>query len=144
MQIGERLRIARDTIGYTLEKVAAETGIGQSSLCEFENGKREPRFSQLSRLAEFYKRPLEFFLSDKSPIEDIMLWREPPPNDEQIKETEAQFRQLCEQFHRLELLMNEPQGASLPQARARDQFTFTMPSLPRIQAVLVGEIPSAL
>jgi len=44
MQIGDRLRAARRAAGYTLERVARETGIGASSLSEFENDKREPRF----------------------------------------------------------------------------------------------------
>ena len=40
MNIGERLKIARNAIGYTLEKASQESGIGQSSLSEFENDKR--------------------------------------------------------------------------------------------------------
>jgi Zn-dependent peptidase ImmA (M78 family)/DNA-binding XRE family transcriptional regulator len=125
MQVGERLRIARNAIGYTLEKTAAETGIGQSSLSEFENGKREPKFSQLSRLAELYKRSVEFFLSSEPLIEDVMLWRDAPAQEEQIKETEGEFRQLCEQYHRLELLMGESKAVSLPQAQgSRDTFSY--------------------
>jgi transcriptional regulator with XRE-family HTH domain len=50
MDIGQRLKIARESIGYTLEKASQESGIGQSSLSEFENNKREPKFSHLSKL----------------------------------------------------------------------------------------------
>lgn len=125
MQLGKRLRIARNAIGYTLEKTAAETGIGQSSLSEFENDKREPRFSQLSRLAEFYKRSVEFFLSDEPLTEDVMLWRDAPSQEEQVKKTEAEFHQLCEQYHRLELLMGESEAVNLPQAQgSREAFSF--------------------
>jgi Zn-dependent peptidase ImmA (M78 family)/transcriptional regulator with XRE-family HTH domain len=147
MQIGERLRIARKAIGYTLEKVAEGTGIGQSSLCEFENGKREPRFSQLSRLAEFYRRSVDFFLSDNAVVEEVMLWRDPPPQDEQIKGTEAEFRRLCEQSHRLELLWGEPKDPGFAQAKgAPEGFTFkesTRLAEDFQKRFLPGEIPSA-
>ncbi|HSW02209.1 MAG TPA: XRE family transcriptional regulator [Sedimentisphaerales bacterium] len=147
MQIGERLRNARNAIGCTLEKVAEGTGIGQSSLCDFENGKREPRFSQLSRLAEFYRRPIDFFLSDSPVAEEVMLWRDPPAQSEQIKKTETEFRQLCEQYHRLELLMGESKDAGLPQAKgSREKFTFR--NAARLAEsfqtqFLPGEIPSS-
>lgn len=147
MQVGDRLRIARNAIGYTLEKTAAETGIGQSSLSEFENGKREPRFSQLSRLAELYRRSVDFFLSNEPLIEGVMLWRDAPAQEEQIKETEAEFRQLCEQYHKLDLLMGESKAVNLPQAQgSRETFNFRDAS--RLaegfqEQFLHGEIPSA-
>jgi Zn-dependent peptidase ImmA (M78 family)/transcriptional regulator with XRE-family HTH domain len=107
MNIGSRLKIARESIGYTQTKAAQESGIGESSISEFENSVREPKFSQLSKLAEVYKRSIEFFLSDKSSAEGIMLWRKAPSTAEQMKQTEAEFRQLCEQYHNLELVTNE-------------------------------------
>jgi transcriptional regulator with XRE-family HTH domain len=81
MQIGARLKIARDAIGYTLRKASEETGIGESSISEFENSKREPKFSQLSKLAEIYKRSIEFFLTDAPLIENVVLWRDKPDAD---------------------------------------------------------------
>jgi Zn-dependent peptidase ImmA (M78 family)/transcriptional regulator with XRE-family HTH domain len=147
MQLSERLRLARSAIGYTLDKVAEGTGIGQSSLCEFENGKREPRFSQLSRLAQFYRRSVDFFLNDRLVVDELMLWRDPPSQDEQIKSTEAEFRQLCEQYRRLELLLDEPSGPGLPQAEGSPE-KFTFRDSARLaenfqRQFLPGEIPSA-
>ena len=55
MNIGQRLKNARETIGYTQKKVSELTGVGESSISEFENNEREPKFSQLSKLAEVYK-----------------------------------------------------------------------------------------
>jgi Zn-dependent peptidase ImmA (M78 family) len=148
MQIGERLRIARGAIGYTLEKVAAETGIGQSSLCEFEKDKREPRFSQLSRLAGLYRRSIEFFLSEECVVQDVMLWRDPPSQEAEVRQTEAEFRQLCEQYHRLELLTSESKREDLPLAQGT-QETFTFRESGRLasdfqERFLKSEIPSAL
>jgi Zn-dependent peptidase ImmA (M78 family)/transcriptional regulator with XRE-family HTH domain len=147
MRIGERLRHARTAIGYTLDKVSAATNIGQSSLSEFENDKREPRFSQLSRLAELYRRPLEFFLSEEGPVESTMLWRDPPEAEDQTKEVQGQFRQLCEQYHRLEMLYGQQRNVTwhLPGAK-RDAFTFRDASLLADEfgrKYLLGDIPSA-
>ena len=114
MSIGERLRVAREAIGFTLERAAKDSGIGLSSLCEFENDKREPKFSYLSRLADVYRKSVEFFLTDSPIIPKVMLWRDPPAGEESKAETEAQFQQLCEQYHKLELLLDESDRVPLP------------------------------
>jgi len=114
MEIGKRLKIARDSIGYTLEKASQQSGIGQSSLSEFENDRREPKFSHLSKLAEVYKRTIEFFLTDEPLIENLMLWRDKPNNEEEAKKTEAEFYQLCEQYRNLEILMDDVKESGLP------------------------------
>ena len=114
MNIGERLKIARNSIGYTLEKASQESGIGQSSISEFENNKREPKFSHLSKLADIYKKKIEFFLADKPIIEKVMLWRDKPISEEEMKKTEQEFYQLCEQYRDLEILMDEVKQSKLP------------------------------
>ncbi|MBA7482427.1 hypothetical protein ES707_17914 [subsurface metagenome] len=114
MDIGERLKTARKTIGYTLKKAHLESGIGESSLCAFEKGEREPKFSQLSKLAEIYRKQIEFFLTDEPIIKDLMLWRDEPDTNEERKKTEAEFRQLCEQYRKLEILMDEVKEPNLP------------------------------
>lgn len=147
MQIGDRLKLARTAMSLTLERVAAETGIGQSSVSEFENNKREPRFSQLSKLAELYRRPVEFFLSEETPADGVMLWRDAPSAEEQTKETEAEFRQLCEQYHSLELLCGEPNAATWPRPNVRPEafgFAEAGSLADKFERkYLLGDIPSA-
>jgi Zn-dependent peptidase ImmA (M78 family) len=116
MDIAGRLRIARNAIGYTLKKAEKESGIGYTSISAFENRNREPSFSQLSCLAEVYKKTIDFFLSDTLPIEAMPLWRDEPATEEERKETEARFHQLCEQYHRLELCYGEIKRPRLPAA----------------------------
>ena len=115
MDIGRRLNEARVAIGYTLEKVAQESSIGASSLSDFENSKREPKFSQLSRLAEIYRKSIEFFLTDDPITENVMLWRDEPNTQEEMKEKETEFRQLCEQYHKLEVCTGEQKKARHPE-----------------------------
>ncbi|MBN2182531.1 MAG: ImmA/IrrE family metallo-endopeptidase [Sedimentisphaerales bacterium] len=148
MTIGERLRIARNAIGYTLEKVEQESNIGSSSLSDFENDKREPKFSQLSKLAEIYKRSIDFFLTDRMPSEPIMLWRDGPSNADQLKEPESEFRRLCQQYHKLELCTVETRKATFPQPDVvnPDQFSWRQAeSFARKihNDLCLGDIPSA-
>ena len=147
MDIGARLKIAREAIGYTLEKAAQESGIGISSISEFENEKREPKFSQLSNLADIYKRSIDFFLTDKMPAESVMLWRDPPEEGER-KNIEIGFTQLCEQYHNLELCTGERRTVTLPQPDVVDPDQFSWPQAElfarKVQKELyLGDIPSA-
>jgi Zn-dependent peptidase ImmA (M78 family)/DNA-binding XRE family transcriptional regulator len=126
MNIGRRLEEARHAIGYTLEKASEESGIGKSSISEFENSKREPKFSQLSKLAEVYRRTIEFFLTEERPVEEVMLWREQPDREEEKKKYEAEFHQLCQRYHKLEMLTGEAKRIELPQPNVNkpEEFDF--------------------
>ena len=148
MNIGERLKIARNSLGYTQKKVSEQTGIGESSLSAYENNEREPRFSDLSKLAEAYKRSIDFFLADNLLAEPTMLWRDGPSKQEEMKETEAEFRRLCQQYHRLELCTAETQKAAFPQPdiTSPESFSFLQAeSFARkvLNEFCLGDIPAA-
>ena len=148
MDIGERLSKAREAIGYTQKKVFELTGISTPCLSDYENNKREPRFSDLSRLAEVYKRSIEFFLTDKLPAEPIMLWRDGPSNIEETKETEAEFRRFCQQYRKLELCTGETRKAVFPQPEVANPDQFSWPQAESFARKIhndlcLGDIPSA-
>lgn len=124
MELGKRLKIAREAIGYTLKKVEERTGIGSSSLSDFENSKREPKFSELAKLAEIYKKNVEFFLSEEKIKEPVMLWREEPATDEEKKKIQTEFEQLCEQYHRIEATTGQTQKTKLPEPDADNPKEF--------------------
>lgn len=101
MALPHRLSAIRDHLGLKLQDVQDKTGIGISSLSEFENGKREPSLSQLNKLASLYERPVSDFFSE-SPIGELaMLWRDKPaaPTSDRIQ---AKFEKLCKQYQNLE------------------------------------------
>ena len=114
MSIPERLRYARQRAGLTGAQVRERTGIGESSLSEFERGKREPRLSQLQALAEAYRRSLAFLLGEGPIPHEAVLWRLEPEGDK--RGLEAVFLRLCEQYHNLELWCGERARLDLPQA----------------------------
>jgi XRE family transcriptional regulator, fatty acid utilization regulator len=115
MSIGQRLKYARERAGLTLRGVGERTGIGESSLSEFENAKREPRLNQLQALAEAYRRSLDFFLSDEPLPREVVLWREQPASPA-CEEVEGEFLRLCEQYQNLETWLDERRVTRLPKA----------------------------
>ena len=116
MPLHDRLRHARLRAGLSGTQVRDRIGIGESSLSEFENGKREPSLSQLQKLADLYRRSVSFFFAE-GPIaaEPAVLWRMRP--QENAEEIEVRFLRLCEQYHNLEMWCDERASVSLPQAK---------------------------
>ena len=112
MNIGERLRYARERARLTGAQIRERAGIGESSLSEFENGKREPSLSQLRTLARAYGRSVSFFLSEGPIPTEIVLWREQPAAG--AGEIEVEFLRLCEQYHNLEIWTKEKSPIRLP------------------------------
>jgi Zn-dependent peptidase ImmA (M78 family) len=112
MELGKRLLEARERTRFSLADVRQRTAIGESSLSEFENGKREPKVKQLVVLAEIYGRPLSFFLSEGVEVEDKVLWRTRPAEGAELHE--CRFLKLCGQYRRLEEWMDDVISPQLP------------------------------
>lgn len=112
MNLADKLRYARKKVGLTGAQVRERTGLGESSLSEFENGKRDPKVSQLRALAEAYQRSVSFFLSEDEPVEETVRWRS--PGGVKPEETEATFLRLCRQYRNLEIWCGEKSSSRLP------------------------------
>jgi len=67
LTVGRRVRHVRQEAGRTLGDVAAAIGISTSALSLIENGKREPRLSVISALAQELDTPLTELLSTAPP-----------------------------------------------------------------------------
>ena len=77
-----------------------------------------------------------------------MLWRDGPSNQEEKKETEAEFRCLCQQYRKLELCTGDARNTTLPQPDITnpDDFNFHQAEsfAGKVQSDLgLGDIPSA-
>ena len=114
MGVANRLKYAREQAAITLSQAKNYTKIGESSLSEFENDKREPSLSQLQSLAALYRRSVAFFLTEGEILQETVLWREKPIVG--CEDTEGMFLRLCEQYHNLEVWTNEELPACLPVA----------------------------
>jgi Zn-dependent peptidase ImmA (M78 family)/DNA-binding XRE family transcriptional regulator len=123
MNLHERLRYARKKTNLTLSQVAQKADVGQSSLSEFETGKREPSLAQLAELARAYNRPVEFFLSEAPLPKEEVLWRAKPQTN--VGKIEQAFLRLCNQYRNLERWNDEIVQPDLPVARRiKPRFTY--------------------
>lgn len=116
MNPGLKIRHARKRSGLTLERLSSISAIGVSSLSEFENGKRQPSLSQLQALSSALNRSVDFFLSDAPVGAEYVLWRL-KPSDPDSGQIETRFLRLCEQYHNLEVWLDERLDADLPVAK---------------------------
>lgn len=60
--IGKRLQMAREEAGFNQEQLAAKIGCSQSTLSNYEKGKRRIYLAQLDRIARTLNKPIEYFL----------------------------------------------------------------------------------
>ena len=120
MGFPERLKKARTALGYTLGAVATATGIGESTLSEFENGKREPRIPQLKVLADTYQRPWSFFLEEGEDCPEVVLWRQKPESSQALK-LELELVTLGTQYHNLETWCDQNHPLQIPFANGNPE-----------------------
>jgi Zn-dependent peptidase ImmA (M78 family)/transcriptional regulator with XRE-family HTH domain len=99
MEIGQRIKTARTALGLSLSDLKERTGIGESSLSEFETGKREPKISQLNKVAKACSRPFSYFFVDRESAHANVLWRLRPDNHVEV---ELKFVEMCRTYSDLE------------------------------------------
>jgi len=71
--LGQRIRHFRTRAGLTLDEVGERVGAAASHLSLIENGRREPRLSLLTDLAETFGVPVQELLDDTPPSERAAL-----------------------------------------------------------------------
>jgi transcriptional regulator with XRE-family HTH domain len=67
--LGERLREAREYLGFSQEEVAKFLGIARSALSNIENGQRKVDALELKQLAQLYKRTVGHLTGEVGEIE---------------------------------------------------------------------------
>lgn len=60
--IGRQLQLAREQAGYSQEQLASRIGCSQSTLSNYEKGRRRIYLAQLEKIAEILNKPIQFFL----------------------------------------------------------------------------------
>jgi len=101
--IGERLKRARESLGLTQEDVATKLEIGRPRYSDIENGKRDVPLKDLYRFAEFYGRPVDFFIKETLLTDSgfKVLFRK-TEGDEEVARVVTEFENLCEKMCELE------------------------------------------
>jgi transcriptional regulator with XRE-family HTH domain len=65
----ERLREAREYLGFSQEEVANFLGIARSALSNIENGQRKVDALELKKMAQLYKRRVSHFTGEADEVE---------------------------------------------------------------------------
>jgi Zn-dependent peptidase ImmA (M78 family)/DNA-binding XRE family transcriptional regulator len=112
MQLGQRLRSARERAGLNQTEACRRAGLGESSLSEFEHDRRAPSLAQLEALGLAYSRSVASLLSDEPEPVTSVLWRERPSTG--AEDLEVQFLRLAEQYANLERWCGDVATSRLP------------------------------
>src|SRR5438093_7701399 len=64
-ELGERLRDAREYLGFSQDQVATFLGISRSALSLMETGQRKVEALELKKLAGLYKRTVGYFTGEE-------------------------------------------------------------------------------
>jgi Zn-dependent peptidase ImmA (M78 family)/DNA-binding XRE family transcriptional regulator len=138
MKLGQKLRLAREKAGLSQVEACRRAEVGESSLSEFENGKRDPSLAQLEVLARVYSRSVASLLSNEPEPATTVLWRKRPAVG--AEEVEAKFLRLSEQYANLERWSGDVPGSRLPSpVAAGSNITWTVAEeMARSVRVLLG------
>lgn len=100
IEVGQRLRSARETLGLTQEDVAAALNIPRTSMIAMEAGKRNVTALELRRLGRLYRRDVAWLLgegpetADAAAAENQALFRATAQLSEEDKEQVLRFAQF--------------------------------------------------
>ena len=67
VQLGKRLKEAREYVGVTQEEAAGHLEVRRSAISEMEAGKRGVGALEIKRLASLYQRPTSWFTGEVEP-----------------------------------------------------------------------------
>jgi len=63
-QLGEKLRQAREYVGYSQDEVATLLKVPRTAVTNMESGQRKVEALELKRLADLYRQPVDHFTGD--------------------------------------------------------------------------------
>lgn len=117
--IGRRLRFARESRQITQEAVSAVLGLQRSAISLMESGQRQVSTLELTRLADLYGQPVEWFVNPNIPVkrEDpvVGLFRAAPGLQGKIVQKQASHcLRLLREGAALRRLIGRKASISLP------------------------------
>lgn len=68
-----RIRELRKAQGLTMKELGAVVGLAESTISQYETGKRQPDNETLLRLGEFFGVSVDFLLGSETPITIVPL-----------------------------------------------------------------------
>ena len=121
MNLGERLRSARERRGISQQAVAEALGLPRTAVTNMETGKRTVSTLELARMAEIYGPPAAYFLAE-SEIDTqkdllVILHRSLPEMAEkpEIDQAVGHIVDLCREGASLKIMLNQTTGQTAPE-----------------------------
>ena len=107
-EIADRIRQAREGLGWTQQRLAESLGIASSQIISaIESGQREVKAWELFRIATLLHAPVEWFLGTTELQRPQVQWRAKPAGND-VAEIEARFLRRCERYALLEKWCETP------------------------------------
>lgn len=131
-KLGKRLRIARERVGLTQAKVAAEVGMGRTTLLSIEKGDRNVKPKELLMLSKVLKASVNSLLSDKSAlIEPFNVQFRASLNknrreEEKISEIIIKWQKLCQSYLELEHITSSPLQKEYPEQYPTESLPYDL------------------
>ncbi|WP_144157140.1 helix-turn-helix domain-containing protein [Paraburkholderia sp. BCC1885] len=73
MQLGRRLREAREYVGLSQEEVAFALSVSRPAVGHIESGTRKVEAFELNKLSELYGRTVDYLLTGNAPADDTRV-----------------------------------------------------------------------
>lgn len=104
MTIGEKIRKLRNHTGLTQRVLGELSGTSETTIKQYELGKRQPRIEQLKKIAKVFDFPLYLLLDDNFELENVELEmkRARPVNSYEMTEPPKPFTAPLSQTHNKE------------------------------------------
>lgn len=113
VELGKRVREAREQSGFTQAQVAKRMGLDRSAISLIEQGKREVNSFELGQLADILGFPMDYFFASEQDGEAEMYrvtaaFRADPELGEEALETLAWARSVLAEWVNLQSLIGGP------------------------------------
>ena len=80
-----KLRELRKNCGLTMKELGAEIGVAESTISQYETGKRQPDYETLLKLGEFFGVSVDFLLTGDESKKALTQESERQVSDDDIK-----------------------------------------------------------
>ncbi len=100
--LGAKIRRSREDLGLTQDTLAKGVELSSEFISLLELGKRKPSLETLTKIADYFKKDISYFLQEKETAFDILLKGEGVDNESR-KELKK-FKRYCEEYMWLEEL----------------------------------------
>lgn len=98
----KQLKSLRESIQKTQQEVCQDLNIEQSTLANYENGRRIPRIEILIKLAEYYKCSIDYLLGlDHTEVANLNIQKinnQLSPDEETLLQAFNQCSEECKQY----------------------------------------------